>query len=115
MFELLYGYIETWGTGGASFRNLYSQFLEELLIHPKLREGPRAWNTADFKIIEESLPIINDSAKNWTLIAEGLQKAADLYKNDCLENVDLHQFQDYAMIILKKEENLFKNLLKLKI
>ncbi|MFX0074062.1 MAG: BtrH N-terminal domain-containing protein [Candidatus Hermodarchaeota archaeon] len=115
MFELLHGYIETWGTGGASFRNLYSQFLEELLIHPELREGSKAWSNEDFKIIEISLPIIKDSAKNWTFIAETLKKAADEHKDDCLDNVDLSKLQEHAELILNKEETLFKNLLKLKI
>jgi hypothetical protein len=115
MFELLHGYIETWGTGGASFRNLYSQFLGELLSHPDIREGPKAWRSEDFKIVEDTLPIIKDSAKFWTLIAETLKKAADEHKNDCLENVDLNKLQEHALQILNKEELLFKNLIKLKI
>ena len=45
MFELMYGYIETWGTGGGSFRKLYKDFLEELLEHPELKKGSRAWNS----------------------------------------------------------------------
>ena len=115
MFELLHGYIETWGTGGASFRNLYTQFLEELLSHPEIRKGPKAWSNEDFKIIEVSIPLIKDSAKYWTLIAETLKKAADEHKNDCLNNVDLSKLQEYAELILNREETLFKNLLKLKI
>ncbi|MFX1287994.1 MAG: BtrH N-terminal domain-containing protein [Promethearchaeota archaeon] len=115
MFELLYGYIETWGTGGASFRNLYSQFLEELLDHPEIREGPKAWSNEDFKILEENLPIIKDSAIYWTILAETLKKAADVHKNDCLENVDLNKLQEHALVILMKEELFFKNLLRLKI
>ena len=115
MFELLHGYIETWGTGGASFRNLYLQFLEELLTRPELREGPKAWSNEDFKIIEVSLPIIKDSAKYWTLIAETLKNAADEHKDDCLENVDLNILQEHALYILNKEEMLFNILLKLKV
>ncbi|NVM16427.1 MAG: DUF4872 domain-containing protein [Candidatus Lokiarchaeota archaeon] len=115
MFELLHGYIETWGTGGASFRNLYSQFLEELISHPEVRKGPKAWSVNDFKIVEDSIPIINESAKYWTIIAETLQKAAMEYKNDCLEYVDLSKLQEHALLILNREEMLFKNLLKLKI
>ena len=115
MFELLHGYIETWGTGGASFRNLYSQFLGELLSHPEVREGPKAWNNDDFKIVEDNLPIINESAKYWTIIAETLKKAADVHKNDCLENIDLSELQEHAILILNKEEMLFKNLSKLKV
>ncbi|MFX0057914.1 MAG: BtrH N-terminal domain-containing protein, partial [Candidatus Heimdallarchaeota archaeon] len=29
MFELTYGYLETWGTGGAAFRKLYKEFMVE--------------------------------------------------------------------------------------
>ena len=115
MFELLHGYIETWGTGGASFRNLYSQFLEELLSHPDMREGSKAWSSEDFKILEENLPIIKDSAKLWTLIAETLKKAADEHNNDCLNKVDLSKLQEHVLLILDKEEMMFKNLLKLKV
>ena len=115
MFELLYGYIETWGTGGASFRNLYKEYLEELLTHPELKEGSKAWTTDEFKILEECILIIDDSAKNWTSLAETLNNAAIEYKDDCLNHVDLTELHNIALEILSKEENLFKNLLKIKI
>ena len=115
MFELLHGYIETWGTGGASFRNLYKRYLEELLTHPELKEGLKAWTTEEFKILEECIPIINNSAKSWTIIAEILKNAADEYKDDCLNHVDLIELQNIALNILSKEELLFKKLSKIKI
>ena len=115
MFELIHGYIETWGTGGASFRNLYSQFLEELISHPEMREGSKAWSNDDFKIVEDSIPIINESAKYWTIIAETLQEVVEVHKNNCLENVDLSKLQEHVLLILNREEMLFKNLLKLKV
>ncbi|MHA2391613.1 MAG: BtrH N-terminal domain-containing protein [Promethearchaeota archaeon] len=113
MFELLNGYIETWGTGGSSFRNLYKKFLEELLNHPELKEGPKAWINEEFKILEDCIPIIEHSAKNWTLIAETLRNAADVYKDDCINHVDLNELQEISLEILSKEENLFKNLSKI--
>ncbi|MHA2180739.1 MAG: BtrH N-terminal domain-containing protein [Promethearchaeota archaeon] len=115
MFELIHGYIETWGTGGASFRNLYKSFLQELLTHPELKEGSKAWTQEEFKIIEDSIPFIDDSAKNWTLIAETLQNAANEFKDDCLTKLNLNELQNIALNILSKEEILFKNLSKLKI
>jgi hypothetical protein len=115
MFELLYGYIETWGTGGASFRNLYKEYLEELVVHPELKGGPKAWTTNEFKILEDCIPIINDSAKNWTSLAQILNDAANEHKDDCLNHVDLIELQHIILNILSKEENLFKNLSKIEI
>ena len=115
MFEMIYGYIETWGTGGASFRNLYHQFLEELVNHPKLREGPKAWNNEEFEILKESLPIIKKSAKNWTLLAKTLQYTADEYKSECLDHADLDELQSIVLKILQQEELLFTKLSKIKV
>ena len=115
MFELLHGYIETWGTGGGSFRNLYKQFLEELINYPEMREGPKAWKDDDFKILEENIPLIRESAQTWTKIADTLKQAADEYKDNCLDYVDLSELQEFALLILNKEKNLFKNLLNLKL
>ena len=58
---------------------------------------------------------IKDSAKLWTLIAETLKKAADEHNNDCLNKVDLSKLQEHVLLILDKEEMMFKNLLKLKV
>jgi len=115
MFELLHGYIETWGTGGSSFRNLYRRFLEELLSHPEIKEGPKAWNNEDFRIIKECIPIISKSAHNWTMIADTLKDAAEEYKEDCLDYINLDELQSIALVILNQEEILFNKLNKLKI
>jgi len=114
MFELTHGYIETWGTGGSSFRKLYKDFLEELLVHPELKEGPRSWNSNEFGILEECIPIISDSAQNWTLIADTLKNAADEYKGDCLSHVDLSELYNIAQFIISREEELFTKLSKIK-
>ena len=115
MFDFIHGYIETWGTGGGSFRNLYTQFLEELLTHPDIKEGPKAWKNEDFKIVEENLPIIKESAEIWKIIAETLKSSTEEHKDDCINNVDLSKLQDHALRILAQEKLLFNNLLKLKI
>ena len=115
MFELLHGYIETWGTGGGSFRNLYAQFLEELYNHPEMKEGSKAWKVKDFEILEEGIPLIRESAQNWTKIAETLKQAADEHNNECVDYIDLKELQKLALLILEKEEKLFKNLLNLKV
>jgi hypothetical protein len=115
MFQLIHGYIETWGTGGACFRNLYKGFLEELPEREELNNGPRAWNAEEFKIIEDSIPIISESAQNFTLIAETLLDAADKYKDDCISYVSLGELHKIALDIYSKEEELFRKLLKIKI
>ncbi len=115
MFELIYGYIETWGTGGGSFRRLYKDFLVELNQHSELREGSRAWSSDEFSILEEVIPLIGDSADKWTYIAEILKKSVDEYKDDCLNHVDFGQLHNIAIDILTKEEEAFKKLSKLKI
>ena len=115
MFELLYGYIETWGTGGSSFRNLYRKFLEELVDHPMIKEGLKAWNSEDFKIIEECIPIISKSAHNWTRIANTLKDAAEEHKDECIGYINLEELQSIAYDILNQEEILFNKLNKLKI
>ena len=115
MFELIYGYIETWGTGGGSFRYLYKDFLEELIEHPELKEGPRAWNVDEFETLKESSSLIAESANNWTLIAKTLKNAVDEYNEDCLNNVNFAELQNIAFRILATEEKAFKNLLKIKI
>ncbi len=114
MFELTYGYIETWGTGGGSFRKLYKDFLKELLTHPELKEGPRAWNSDEFGILEECIPIINESAQDWTFIAETLKNVCDQYKDNCLNHVDFVELHNIAQNITKKEEQAFKKLSKIK-
>ena len=115
MFELMHGYIETWGTGGASFRNLYKEFLKELLTIQKLKEGSRAWSWEEFKIIEDCIPIISESAHTWTLIAKTLENLAVAYEDDCLEYLNLEELHNNVIIILTKEEELFRKLSKIKI
>ena len=114
MFDLTHGYIETWGTGGGSFRKLYKEFLEELLVHPELKEGPRAWNSNEIGILEECIPIISDSAQNWTLIAETLKIAGDEYKEDCINHVNFGELHNIVLYILTREEQLFTKLSKIK-
>ena len=115
MFELIHGYIETWGTGGAAFRKLYRKFLEELLTNPKLKEGPKAWKNEDFKVLEECIPLIDDCVHSWTLIAESLKNAAEEYKDECINHVDLNELHNIALLILSREEELFTKLSKIKI
>jgi len=115
MFELIHGYIETWGTGGAIFRNLYKEFLEELINYPLLRKGSKAWSEEEFKILKDCIPLISDSATSWTLIAETLKNAVNKHEDTCLDTIDTKELQNIVLFILKREEELFLNLLKIRI
>jgi len=115
MFNLIYGYIETWGTGGACFRNLYKTFLEELIHHPEIKEGPLAWKNEEIKIIEDCLPILDASREKWTLFAQSLKNSVEEFKSECLLHVNLKELQSTVIDILKNEEILFKNLSRIKI
>ena len=69
----------------------------------------------EFKILEDSLPLISESAKNWTIFAEILKQSADGYKDECLNQIKLGDLRDLVLEILILEEKLFKNLAKIKI
>jgi hypothetical protein len=49
------------------------------------------------------------------LIAETLKNAANEFKDDCLNKLNLAELQNIALVILSKEESLFKLLSKIKI
>lgn len=115
MFELTSGYIETYGTGGSCFRKLYLTFLKELLTHPELKEGPKAWTAGDFSIIEDCIPIIEKSARQFTFIANILHDAVDKYKDDCINHVSFGELYNMALYIHSEEEELFKKLSKIKV
>ncbi|MBY8982299.1 MAG: DUF4872 domain-containing protein, partial [Candidatus Lokiarchaeota archaeon] len=114
-FELIHGYVETWGTGGAAFRNLYRMFLEEILLLPEIKEGPQAWTGEEVKIIEDVIPMIKNSADNWTNIAKILKNAADEYDKDCINHISVDELHNMALCIVNEEEKLFTKLSKIKI
>ncbi len=114
-FELIYGYIEEWGTGGALFRNLYKSFLEEIIKTPTFTQGPKSWTKEEIQIIENCIPMISDSAQKWTEFANTLKKAAENFKDDCLKMVDLSELSKEINKICIVEEKLFHNLLEIKI
>lgn len=114
-FEIIHGYIEEWGTGGALFRNLYKSFLEELLKTPEIKQGPKAWKEEELRIIETCLPLINDSATRWTEFANTLKEAAQIHKENCVKHVSLPELSGKINKISLIEEELFSNLLKIKL
>jgi hypothetical protein len=114
-FELLHGYIEEWGTGGALFRNLYTEFLEGILNDPIVKEGKMAWNASEIEILEESLPLLLDSAHHWTLFGRILKDSVMTHKDECLDNVNLTELSELIQAIYITEEKLFSKLRHIKI
>jgi len=94
---------------------LYKSFLEELLDHPELKEGQRAWKTDELNIIKDSIPHISASAQKWTLLAETLKNAADEYKSECLKYINLNELHNLTLEMLSEEEQLFKKLSKIRL
>ncbi|MBD3253476.1 MAG: DUF4872 domain-containing protein [Candidatus Lokiarchaeota archaeon] len=115
MFELTYGYIEEWGTGGSCFRKLYLDFLKELQEHPELRSGPKPWSQHDFDILYEVIPLLETVVFYWKSFADSLKQEVDEYKEDCLEHVNLDDIQRKVQKIVHKEEEIFTKLSKIKI
>ena len=113
--QLLYGYIEEFGTGGALFRNLFGDFLEEAISHPDIVGGPRPWTGEELQLVRDQLELIRQSAQNWTAFAHELKRAVEVAKEDCVEELDLEKLQNWGSENLALEERAFRNLNKLKL
>jgi len=113
--ELLYGYMEEYGTGGALFRNLFGDFLEELIHHPDVVGGPRPWDNTEVKLIQDQLVLIRKAAQNWTNFAIELKRALEKNRTSCLDFLDLKKLEELGRENINLEETAFKNLAKLRI
>jgi hypothetical protein len=114
-FDLIHAYIEEWGTGGALFRNLYKEFLEEIVEDENILEGPHAWTKSEINIIKENLPILAESAHMWTEFAKILKNSVKEHSKECLKHVNLVELSDLINKIRFTEEKLFKNLIEIRI
>ncbi|NVM53771.1 MAG: BtrH N-terminal domain-containing protein [Candidatus Helarchaeota archaeon] len=113
--ELLYGYIEEFGTGGALFRNLFGDFLEELIHHPDITSGPRPWKPEELTLVEDQLILIRQSAQNWTQFALEIKRTVDEGKQDCVNYLNLEKLENIGWKILELEEIAFRNLNKIRV
>lgn len=111
--ESMYGFIEEYGTGGSNFRNLFSDFLEEIPLYAK--EGPRAWSPEEIKILEEQIPKSKRSAKLWSEFSRMLEKAMKEGGNECINHINPEVLQHIIWEIVDVEENLFKALSKIRL
>jgi hypothetical protein len=113
--QLLYGYIEEFGTGGALFRNLFGDFLKEAISHPDIVEGPHPWTNDELQLVREQLALVRQSAQNWTTFAKEIKRAVDVAKADCVVELDLEKLRELGSENLALEEKVFRNLNKLKL
>lgn len=113
--DILYGLIETWGTGGAAFRNLYVGFLKELLNHADINEGQFAWNEEEKFYLEEAGEFLLNSAGLWNKFTSSIKKGLDMGKENILNYIDLKELENIFDQIILLEKKCFKNLLNIKL
>ncbi len=114
-FEMIYGLIEEMGTGGAIFRNIYSNFLKELLQHPELNEGIHAWKEEELFYLEDAHENLSKSAKLWNMFSGQIKQVLDKNKEDCLDQIDLKELEEILTDIILSEESCFTSLLQIKL
>ncbi|MBA7638676.1 hypothetical protein ES703_46332 [subsurface metagenome] len=110
----LYGYIEEYGTGGALFRNLYCDFLQELTCLPELREGSRAWRREELQQLESNLPTLRKAASLWTELAGSIKAAVESEANSAIGLLDHEGLQNIGKEIFLLEESFWQSLKGLK-
>ncbi len=113
--EMIFGYIEEFGTGGAIFRNLYTQFLEEILNHPEVNEGPRQWRDDEIDLLTNNIPIIAQSAKNWSMFAKTIKEKLDSEGNNAHNKLDYDHLENIIRDVLYLEKKFFTNMNELKL
>ncbi|MHA2245096.1 MAG: BtrH N-terminal domain-containing protein [Candidatus Hodarchaeales archaeon] len=113
--KMVYGLIEEMGTGGVIFRNLYSNYLKELLNHPEIREGIYAWKEEEFFYLEDAMDKISKSAMLWSEFSSNIKKVLDQGKEDCLQLLDFTELTNLVINIITLEESGFLDLLQIKL
>jgi len=113
--EMMYGLIEEWGTGGAIFRNLYSNFLKELLNHPEINRGSYAWKEEELYYLEDAHEQITKSAMLWSKFSSQIKIALETDKENCLDYIDFNELAAIIENIISLEETCFRNLLQIKL
>ena len=113
--DILHGLIETWGTGGAAFRNLYAGFLKELLNHPDINEGSFAWNEEEIFYLEEAGELLLKSTRLWNNFTGVIKIGLDQGKDNILNYIDLKELEEIFDQIIPLEKECFENLLNIKL
>ncbi len=115
--DLLYGYIEEYGTGGACFRKLYRSFLVELCSHPEVTgtSAPKAWTREDVTLVQGVIPVLDQDIAAWSHFAGHLKRAVADGREKCLEQLSLEELTTQVRQIAAYERDIFTRLGKLKI
>lgn len=113
--KMIYGYIEEFGTGGAIFRNLYVEFLEEVLSLSEIREGKRPWKDDEIELLEKSIPLLKESAKNWTDFATHIKEKIGTDGDNSYDKLDNNGLEENIREIIRLEKSFFLNLNGLKL
>ncbi|MHA1383321.1 MAG: BtrH N-terminal domain-containing protein [Candidatus Helarchaeota archaeon] len=115
VIEMLYGYIEEYGTGGGLFRKLYSTFLNELSENDEILTGPRAWNSKEISLLNQSFEMIKESGDLWSEFASCLKSALNTDRENCLDLINTNKLVEIINKIIPLEEAAFKNLSQIKL
>ena len=113
--EMIYGYIEEFGTGGAIFRNLYTEFLEEVLTLSEIREGKRPWKDDEIELLKRSIPLLKESAMNWTDFSTQIKDKLDSFSGNAFLDLDYEGLEENIREIIRLEKSFFLNLNGLKL
>ncbi len=108
--EMLYGYIEEFGTGGALFRNLFVQFLREIISSKEIREGKRPWSEKEILLLNNNIPLLEESAKNWTDFAKHIKLSLDSDNKNPTSKLDYEKLENYIREIIHLEKKFFTNI-----
>ena len=113
--EMMYGLIEEWGTGGAIFRNLYTNFLKELVNHPEIKMGPHSWKEEELFYLADAGDHLTKSASLWSKFSSYINQALQKNRQMCLKYLDFSELENLVENIIELEETCFDNLLQIKL
>lgn len=111
----LHGYIEEYGTGGALFRNLYADFLTQIINNSEVVSSVLSWKPQEVEKVKDSLPLIDQDRKKWSEFASLCKKALDSDNEDLKNEIDFNKVSKIIEDIFYFEKDIFTNLSKIKI
>lgn len=111
----IHDYVEAYGTGGALFRAIYAEFLEELLDLPAVREGPRAWTPADRAVVSRDLPVLREAASFWTEFAHVARAPVTDWEAEAVAHADFARLHHLGKELLARERLFWENLTEVRL